>query len=181
MQRMFGPGSPWEIAWMPRILPQIKSICADHARHTIFTRFIPPASRDAAPGTWKRYYDRWPQMTRDRLDPERLELMPDLGSFLPPARLLDKQVYSPWFGGALDRMLRKQGIGTLILTGGETDVCVLATVMGAVDRGLRAILVSDALCSSVDATHDALMKLYRKRFGVQIETVTTEALLEVWR
>lgn len=46
---------------------------------------------------------------------------------------------------------------------------VLATFLGAVDRGLRVVLVSNALCSSLDATHDALMALYLSRFNEQVE------------
>jgi len=76
--------------------------------------------------------------------------------------------------------LRDQGIDTLVVTGGETDVCVLATVLGAVDLGYRTVLVTDALCSSSDDTHDALMTLYRKRYGYQIETVTTDVALAGW-
>ena len=71
-------------------------------------------------------------------------------------------------------------MNTVIITGGETDVCVLATVLGAVDWGLRVILVTDALCSSTDETHDAMMRVYMNRFGEQVEAVTTHTLLESW-
>lgn len=71
-------------------------------------------------------------------------------------------------------------MNTVIITGGETDVCVLATVLGAVDWGLRVILVTDALCSSTDETHDAMIEVYMNRFGEQVEAVTTHTLLESW-
>jgi nicotinamidase-related amidase len=54
-------------------------------------------------------------------------------------------------------------------------------VLGAVDHGYRVVLVSDGLCSSSDEGHDALLSLYRNRFSLQIETVTSEELLENWR
>jgi hypothetical protein len=44
----------------------------------------------------------------------------------------------------------------------------------------RVILVTDALCSSADETHDAMMNVYTNRFGEQAETVTTNTLLESW-
>ena len=44
-------------------------------------------------------------------------------------------------------MLDGSEVDTLVVTGGETDICVLATVLGAVDRGFRVVLVSDAICS----------------------------------
>ena len=91
--------------------------------------------------------------------------MPSLARFVPPAKVLDKHVYSPWTEGRLDAMLTGSEIDTLVITGGETDVCVLATVLGAIDRGFRVVLVTDAICSSADQTHDALMELYRSRFS----------------
>jgi Isochorismatase family len=42
---------------------------------------------------------------------------------------------------------------SLIVSGSETDVCVLATVL-AVDIGFRVIVVRDAVCSSSDEGHD---------------------------
>ncbi len=54
------------------------------------------------------------------------------------------------------------------------SVCVLAGVLGAVDRGYRVVVPTDALCSSSDRTHDALLTLYRERYGQQVETVPSE-------
>lgn|GEM_PF-5020388 len=56
----------------------------------------------------------------------------------------------------------------------------LATVLGAVDWGYRVILVTDALCSSADETHDSMLNIYMNRFGQQVECVTTETLLATW-
>ena len=53
-------------------------------------------------------------------------------------------------------------------------------MLGAIDWGFRVILVTDALCSSADETHDAMMNIYMNRFGEQVETVTTQTLLESW-
>ena len=76
--------------------------------------------------------------------------------------------------------LRDAGVDALVITGGETDVCVLATMLGAIDWGFRVILVTDALCSSADETHDAMINVYLNRFGEQVETVTTDTLLDSW-
>jgi nicotinamidase-related amidase len=130
---------------------------------------------------WAQYYRRWADVTLANVNSDLVELMEGLARFVPPAMVLDKHVYSPWTEGRLDALLRGSGIDTLIISGGETDVCVLATALGAVDRGFRTVLVTDAICSSVDATHDALMELYRSRFSEQVEAVTMEAVLENWR
>ena len=76
--------------------------------------------------------------------------------------------------------LAARHVGTLIITGSETDVCVLATVLEGVDRGFRVIVVEDGLCSSSDQGHDALMTLYRTRFTDQIELLELDAVLGLW-
>lgn len=120
-------------------------------------------------------------MTTRELAPGLLDLMPPLARHVPPASIFDKTVYSPWLGTDFETVLERRGADTVVVTGGETDVCVLGTVLGAVDRGLRTILVTDAVCSSSDESHDALMGLYHLRYGQQVETIDTETLLEVWR
>lgn len=119
-------------------------------------------------------------MTIERMNPGMVDLVPDLARFVPPARTFDKHVYSPWTGTDLHLQLKGAGIDTVVITGGETDVCVLATMLGAVDWGFRVILVTDALCGSADETHDAMMNVYMNRFGEQVECVTTDTLLESW-
>jgi nicotinamidase-related amidase len=58
---------------------------------------------------------------------------------------------------------------------------VLATVLGAVDRGFRVVLAQDCLCSSSDRTHDALLTLYSERFSEQIEVASMEEILDGWK
>jgi nicotinamidase-related amidase len=181
MQQLFSQGSAWAVPWMERIIPAIAELTARHPDRTIFTRFIPARTPFSAFGAWRRYYERWSDMTLSRLDPQRVDIVPQLARFAPPAEVLDKRVYSPWADGRLDRLLQATGTNTLIITGGETDICVLAAVLGAVDRGYRVILVSDALCGSVDQTHDALLDLYRTRFSEQIETAPLEEVLSAWK
>lgn len=130
---------------------------------------------------WGQYYCRWENVTLANLAPGLIDLMPPLERFVPPARMLDKHVYSPWTEGRLDALLANSAVDTLVITGGETDVCVLATVLGAVDRGFRTVLVTDAICSSTDRTHDALLQLYCSRFSAQIEPTSMSEVLENWR
>ena len=68
----------------------------------------------------------------------------------------------------------------LVISGGETDVCVLAAVMDAVDAGYRVVLAADALCSVSDEFHDAMLRHFGSRFSQQIEVVSTEEVLDGW-
>jgi len=176
MQRMFAEETEWHTPWMARVLPLVVSIVELDPARTVFTRFIPPRTTDQAQGTWRRYYERWSSMTLEQLDPELVNLLPDLQRFVPPAQLEDKMILSPW-AGSLDERFKASGIDTLIISGAETEVCVLAAVMGAIDRGYRVIIVSDAVCSGADTTHDAMLEIYSSRFGMQVETVTTGELI----
>jgi nicotinamidase-related amidase len=181
MQRLFGPGQPWSIPWFTRVLPNIEALCGQRPERNLFTRFIPARRPGEGKGSWARYYRRWADVTLERIDPDAVRLAPSLERFTPPGRVFDKTVYSPWTEGGLDLLLNGSGIDTFIISGGETDMCVLASVLGAVDRGFRVVLATDALCSSSDETHDALMTLYLSRFGEQIEVVTTDDILKHWR
>jgi nicotinamidase-related amidase len=178
MQRMFAGSSPWAMPWMERTVPQIVRLLeAGLADRTVFTRFIPARNAETATGKWRAYYEAWPQMTLDQIEPREVELVEALQPFCPPGHVLDKHVYSPWVEAGLDGVLRHRGVDTIVITGGETDVCVLATVIGAIDHGYRTILVEDAVCSSADETHDAMMKIYRDRLGLQLEVWSVDEVI----
>jgi nicotinamidase-related amidase len=180
MQRLFTAQGPWPTPWLDRTLPVITEIANSHAAHTVFTRFMPPFAPDDMPGSWKRFYRRWPNVTRSRMDPSLIELVPPLARLVPPAVVMDKPVYSPFSNATLARYLAGRNTDALIVTGAETDVCVLAAVLGAVDYGFRVVLVTDAVCSSSDAGHDALLTMFRERFTEQVELADAETVLSVW-
>jgi nicotinamidase-related amidase len=180
MQCLFAEPTEWFVPWLPRVLPNVAALAERHPGRTLFTRFVPPEEPDQATGAWRDYYRKWRGMTRDRIDPRLLELVEPLRALVPPARVLDKPAYSAFSNPRLAPGLRRRGVRTLIVTGGETDVCVAATVMAAVDLGFRVVLGRDALCSASDETHDALMTMYSRRLGQQIATASTEQILSDW-
>lgn len=181
MQTIFAPGGLWATPWMERVLPTIASIASCHPARTIFTRFITPQDPEDRPGQWQSYFHRWRHATRRHLAPSGLDLVPALGRFVPPAAVVDKPAYSAFSNPALASLLIEKNVGTVVVTGAETDVCVLSTVLSAVDLGFRVVIVEDALCSSSDVGHDALMTMYRTRFHGQVDLVTAEELTEFWR
>jgi nicotinamidase-related amidase len=180
MQNIFAPGAPWATPWMARVAPVVQALAERFPERTVFTRFITPRRPEDMPGAWRRYYEKWRQTTRDVVDPALLELLPVLKRLVPPAAVIDKSRYSAFAGPKLHMHLRRRHADTLIVTGSETDVCVLATVLGAVDCGYRVVVVTDAICSSSDAGHDALLTVYRRRYAEQIETADAETVLSAW-
>lgn len=181
MQNIFAPGGLWETPWMEKVLPAIASIVSRHRDRTIFTRFITPQKPEDRPGQWQAYFQHWRQATRDRLPPSALDLVPALARYVPPARIVDKPAYSAFSNPQLSDLLVEKSVSSVVITGAETDVCVLSTVLSAVDLGFRVVIVEDALCSSSDIGHDALMTMYRTRFHGQVDLVTAEELAEFWR
>jgi nicotinamidase-related amidase len=180
MQNIFAKGGVWETPWMERVLPAVVALTAFNPERTILTRFITPQTPDQRPGRWRHYFQRWRQATRAELAPRQLDLVPELERFAPPAFIVDKPGYSAFTSPKLYPFLLERRVRTIILSGTETDVCVLATALAAVDLGFRVVIVEDALCSSLDAGHDALMTLYRNRFSEQIDLVELDHLKELW-
>lgn len=181
MQRLFSPEGPWPTPWMERVLPKVVELVEFAPERTVFTRFIPPETAADAQGGWRRLYKKWPQATRTQLDAGLLHLIPPLADFAPPAKVFDKSSYSAFAGGRLHGALAGHGIHSLIVSGSETDVCVLATVLAAVDLGYRVVIAEDAVCSSSDTGHDALLTMYRKRLSVQIEIAPVDKIVSAWR
>lgn len=180
MQNIFASGGVWPTPWMEHVLPGIVRLVEHNPVRTVFTRFITPASAEDRPGRWRKYFNRWDRATRSRLPADALDLVGPLLRFAPPAVVIDKPGYCAFLESHLASFLAEKQIGTLVFTGSETDVCVLASVLHAVDRGFRVIVVEDGLCSSSDEGHDALMTLYRTRFAEQIELATVEAVCALW-
>jgi nicotinamidase-related amidase len=180
MQRLLAPEGPWPTPWMASALECQLRLIEKAPQRSVFTRFIPPRSAGDMPGKWRHYYDKWRVVTRDFLDPALLELVEPLPRFVPPAVVVDKTRYSGFWGSNLQATLSRLEADTLVVSGAETDVCVLSTIMSAIDIGYRVIVAADAVCSSSDRCHDALMTLYHQRFSEQIEIADTETLLRSW-
>jgi nicotinamidase-related amidase len=180
MQNLFAEDTPWRTPWMDRVRPLVARLARHRPERTVFTRFIPPRRPEDAHGTWRRYFERWHEVTGEEAEPRLFELVPELKELVPPGKVFDKPVYSPFHDGRLAAMLHEDGVDTLVLSGTETDVCVLAATLAAIDHGFRVVLAEDTLCSSTDETHDALMTLYRDRYGQQIEVANVETIIAQW-
>jgi nicotinamidase-related amidase len=175
MQQMFAEQTAWHVPWMREVLPAILRIARVHSARTIFTRFIPPMRASEAHGMWRQYFQRWSEFTGERLPPHFIALLPEILDLVPPAQIVDKNFYSPFAGTLLHQSLQDRNIDSVVISGGETDVCVLAAVLDAID-----IVASDALCSVSDKAHDNLLQLFRERFQQQIEVASSETILGAW-
>ena len=116
MQRMFAEGTAWQMPWLEKVLPNITAIVEAAPERTIFTRFIPAQEPGQGSGMWAKYYTRWSCMTLAELGPDMIDIVPTLVRYIPPARIFDKPVYSPWTGSDLHAQLKGAGIDTVIMS-----------------------------------------------------------------
>ncbi|SFQ07088.1 Nicotinamidase-related amidase [Mesorhizobium sp. NFR06] len=180
MQLMFMPPGPWAVEWFPQTLPKVIQLTQRSPARTIFTRFIPAMRPGEGRGQWRSYYEHWAEMTLENAGADIIELAPELKSFVPPARQFDKPVYSPWFDGSLASALATERAQTIIVSGGEADMCVLATLLGAIDFGFRTVLAEDAICSTSDEAYDSIVRLFTKRYSHHVEVAPVDEIVDFW-
>lgn len=180
MQRLFAETTDWQVPTLPDILPAIIALAQAHPTRTIYTRFITPRSPQDAHGDWQRFYERWRSVVRDRMAEHLFELVQPLAALASPGEIYDKTVYSAFSNPKFVESLAQRKAETLVLSGVETDVCVLATAFDAVDRGLHVIVAKDAITSWSAAGHRAALESIYTRLDRQIELMTSTDILARW-
>ncbi|MDQ6869960.1 MAG: cysteine hydrolase [Pseudomonadota bacterium] len=121
---------------MKTVLPRVAAIAKRFPERTIFTRFIPPQKPEDMPGMWRRYYENGGRRRENISTHDCWTSCRLFQIWLPTALVIDKPVYSAFAGHQLHHELMRRRSDTLILTGAETDVCVLSTALGAIDHGI---------------------------------------------
>ena len=141
MQRIFGPGSPWETPGFDDLKHPIGRLVDAFGDRACFTRFLVPNRPE---GSWIEYYREWEFATRPEAAP-LLELTePWTNTALPH---VDKPTFCK-MGPELRDLAGESR--TLVVCGVATDCCVIATVLDAVDEGMFVRVVADA-CAGIDA------------------------------
>lgn len=177
MQELFRSHPDWGTAALTDIIPPIWRLLTAKPDNAWFSRFIPARRADQAGGAWQRFYRRWHSVTLDQLDPHHIDVIPELRPWAK--RAVDKSGFSALGNAELDAAAR--AAGQVILSGVETDVCVLATAFDAVDTGLRVILAVDALTSASRSCHAKALDILRDRFDEQVEIATVDQILAAWQ
>ena len=177
MQRLFSEDTEWKRPNMRRVLPIVRGLVSAYPERTFFTRFIPARHPEERRGTWRRYYERWSGVTMEQTRAGDGRPASAIGG-IRPARGGDRQagLLAVALAGAGYPAQGAGSVDTIIVSG----VRALSTVLGAVDRGYRVVVATDALCSSSSESHDALLALFRCRYGEQVEAVTSDVIIENW-
>lgn len=180
MQRMFAEPTEWHVPTLGQVLPPILALANRHPAATFFTRFMTPTDPRSVPAGWGRYYERWRSMVRDRMEGTLLELVEPLRALAQPAQVFDKTTYSAFGCLQFVAALAQRHVQSLVLTGVETDVCVLATALAAVDRGHDVTIAADAVTSWSLAGHRATLDSVLSRFDQQLRIAPVHDILAAW-
>jgi nicotinamidase-related amidase len=91
--------------------------------------------------------------------------------FVPELRPLDSELvllkpsYGAFYDTPLETILKRLGVDTVVLAGSLTDCCVGTTARQAYERGLGAVVASDATATSLPEMHDAELCILRRSFA----------------
>jgi nicotinamidase-related amidase len=94
-----------------------------------------------------------------------LEPMPDVYDAGYDLVVTGKKRYDCFAATDLDHVLRSRSIDTLLLTGVNTNSCVLATTVAANTRDYTAVVVRDCVDTMDPALHDAALRVISQAFG----------------
>lgn len=83
----------------------------------------------------------------------------------PDELVIEKHWYDAFNGTPLDGALRARGVTSLVLTGTMTDICVLASVVGAFNREYRVVVVEDAVATLWPEIQRATLDIFRRAFA----------------
>ena len=181
MQRLFAEDTGWLVPSFAQILPNVRRLASHRPGRTLYPCFITPPTTSAARGVWQSYYRRWPQMTDGRLSADLHDVVAGLADLAPASARFEKEGFSAYSGPGFASAQEQLGARTIIVSGVETDICVLGTVLDAVDRGLRVVIAIDAVTSSALPAHRATLDLIFPRHEPMIALATTEAIIAAWQ
>lgn len=165
MQRAYEDG-PWKVLDMRGAETNILRLIP-WADEVIFTRHVPFAHPQ---GTWKTYNAKWGYVEQD---PRNGELVPCLAEIARTS--VEKSTYSAFGSQAFCKLV--QGADRLIVTGIQTECCVLATILDAVDAGMEVMYVRDA-CSGKNAGLEQATEEILKRLSIHVTCVDTQEWIE---
>src|SRR5262245_46950396 len=178
MQRAFlDPGEAMEVPAARDIVPQIQSLLAlfrGQGLPVIFTEFtyaetvpllvghLHPEHRRAAAGA-PRGFGR--PSSSCLLGEANVHVVPDLAPRADEL-VVTKHYYDGFDGTPLDQAMAACG-GTphLVLAGPMTDICVLATVVGGMNREYRMTVVEDATATLSPEIQHAALDVIRRAYA----------------
>lgn len=192
MQRGFlDPGAAMEVPPARAIVPTVAGLLALFRARGLpvaFSQFVyspaapllvgelHPEHRPAPPGALTGFGR--PSSSCLEGDPS-VEVVPELA---PAAGELAvrKHWYDAFAGTPLDGALRARGVRTLVVTGTMTDICVLATVVGAFNREYRLTVVEDGVATLWPDIQRATLDILRRAYARVVPAEAVADAIAAW-
>jgi ureidoacrylate peracid hydrolase len=170
-----------EVPQAREIVPVIRSLIDAFRRKqlpVVFTEFtyspavpllvgeLHPEHRPAAPGAPRGF--GMPSSSCLEGDPSANTidaLAPHAGELV-----VRKRWYDGFAGTELDGALRARGVTSLVMTGTMTDICVLATVVGAFNREYKISVVEDGVATLWAEIQRATLDIVGRAFGRVVQS-----------
>ncbi|HXA98424.1 MAG TPA: isochorismatase family cysteine hydrolase [Candidatus Dormibacteraeota bacterium] len=177
MQRAFvEPGQAMEVPPAREVVPRIQELLAifrEKGLPVVFTEFtyspaapllvgeLHPEHRPAAAGAATGFG----RPSSSCLEGEdNVAVIPELAPHADEL-VVRKHYYDGFNGTVLDGALRARGVTTVVITGTMTDICVLATVIGAFNREYRLVVVEDAVATLWPEIQRATLDIVRRAYA----------------
>lgn len=164
MQNVFLKGE-WGVPSMTRAEENILKLAE---RYPILAKTRHLSARDPI-GTWARYNAQWGYLDED---PWNFELTERIGGLEGP--VFEKYTYSAFSNPKLLDLSAQ--FDRVILTGVQTEFCVLSTMLDGVDRGIDLIFVPDACAGEKPYLEQAVQEIV-ERMPVQVACCQTDDLM----
>ena len=181
MQKLFltEKKSPWSSSRLMSIIPNVeKLIKTIGMKNIIFTRFVPPKKWQDEAGSWRTYYRLNKAITRENIGNKPLDIIDELQQHIVKNSVVNRTKSSSVFAGkSFQTKIKKKSTKFLIFVGIETDYCVLASVLDAMNRGYYVIVVSDACGSTAKGGHKNALGIF-ERFPEQLWITSTNNLIK---
>jgi nicotinamidase-related amidase len=114
-----------------------------------------------------REFDIWPRHAVKGTEGARIveEIQPEEGDLHLP-----KRHYSCFYATGLDALLRELGVGTLVLTGLVTNICIQHTAADAFIRGYRVVVPRDCVEAPSDEAQRSSLIYMEEMYKAEITT-----------
>ena len=192
MQRGFlDPGAAMEVPEARAIVPVVADLIARFRASRLpvaFSQFVyssaapllvgdlHPEHRPAAPGAATGFGR--PSSSCLEGDPS-VEVVAALAP-APGELAIRKHWYDAFAGTPLDGALRARGVRSLVVTGTMTDICVLATVVGAFNREYRVTVVEDGVATLWPEIQRATLDIIRRAYGRVVPAKVVADEMAAW-
>ena len=111
---------------------------------------------------------------------DRRAAFAELRALRPDELVICTRWYDAFAGTPLDGALRARGVDTLVVTGTMTDICVLATVVGAFNREYRVTVVEDAVTTLWPEIQQATLDIIGRAYGRVTSTMDIVDVVTAW-